>query len=74
MRAVFTIPSNDAKVLYDAICAEQSFTDRSSVKVSVERKILTVEIDAKDFNALRSASTSYLRMLAAAKDTLEVLP
>jgi len=74
MRAVFTITSASAKQLYDSIAAESSFTSRSEVKLSVDGDRLVVEIEAKDFNALRAASTSYLRMLAAANDTLKVIP
>lgn len=74
MRASFSIDSENAKQLYDAIIAEKSFTSRSKVSLALEKERLVVEIQAKDFNALRAAATSYLRMLAAAQDTLEVIP
>lgn len=73
MKADFVIESKNAPHLYDALLAEKSFTSRSRVELSLKGDTLNIRIEAKDFNALRSASTSYLRMLAAAKETLEVL-
>ncbi len=74
MEAEFRIVHPSAKELHDSIACESSFTSRSRVDLSLNGDELKVKIEAKDFNALRAASNSYLRMLAVARDTLKVLP
>jgi len=74
MTATLVIESPSTQQFYDSIACEKSFTERSQVSIKLEKNRLVVEIRAKDFNALRAAANSYLRMLGAAQDTLKVLP
>lgn len=74
MKAVFEIVSENAKEMHDAIACESSFTSRSKVDVCLDEAKLLISIEAKDFNALRAASNSYLRMLKASQETLKAIP
>ena len=62
----FDTPS-DAKVVYESLNPEiKNKIPKTKVKVSLEKTVLKLEVEADDISSLRAASNSYLRWINTA--------
>jgi len=71
MKAVLEIDSaneGEAKALLGSLKQEEEFEKRSKININLKGKKLLVEVEAKDFIALRASVVSLLRLIAVAQE------
>jgi KEOPS complex subunit Pcc1 len=64
------LPNPD--VVYKALEPEITGTKRFKVKISPEKEVLKITVDAQDVTALKAAINSYLRLVELASNVREV--
>ena len=72
MRGKIILESEDADKS-GRVFVDESEEIRSKAKIYLTRNRLVIEIEAKDFNALRASVNAYLRLIRVCVETLEVI-
>ena len=69
---IFPAPELARKVMLALKPEEVSPGGRSSARISVRRKVLRLEVEARDTPSLRAALNSLLRLITVVRDMMEL--
>jgi len=72
MRGIITLRDDDVEII-GKVFVDETEESRSKAKIYLTQNKLVIEIEAKDFNALRASVNSYLRLIRVCVETLEVV-
>uniref|UniRef100_A0A7C3YN02 KEOPS complex Pcc1-like subunit n=1 Tax=Geoglobus ahangari TaxID=113653 RepID=A0A7C3YN02_9EURY len=72
MRGTIVLENVDNEII-EKVFVDESEESRSKAKIYLTQNKLVIEIEAKDFNALRASINSYLRLIRVCVETLEVI-
>ena len=72
MKGIIILENDDNEII-EKVFVDVSEESRSKAKIYLTQNKLVIEIEAKDFNALRASVNSYLRLIRVCVETLEVI-